>query len=464
MIRSRSEEDLMKFQNYSYKNAPVIRVEPPGPRSKELLDFQSANESAAVSYPKGLPMAARRAKGATVEDVDGNIYIDFFGGAGVMNVGHSHPDVLKAAASQMKDMTHALDIPNPIRRNMVETLHSVLPAELDRVFFAGPTGSDAVEAALKLAKLNTGRIPIIAFQGGYHGMSSGALSVTSAMGHKKGLLPLLPEIHFTPYAYCYRCPFNRTEETCSLECATYLDHILEDPHSGIDVPAAVILEAIQGEGGTVVPPSGFLPKIRSICDKHQVLMIVDEIQAGFCRTGKMFAFEHSNTLPDIITMSKALGGVGFPISALAFNHILDTWPTGKHIGTFRGNLIAYAAGQAAISFMKQSDLAGHASQLGQTMMDWLSELEKSSAIVGEVRGKGLMFGIEFVLDKDKKTPAPELAKRVRTFCLQKGLLIEIGGHFSNVARFLPPLVLTQSLAETGVGIFADAVRRAEKLL
>jgi len=451
----------MKFQNYSYENAPVIRVEPPGPRSEELLDFQSAHESAAVSYPKGLPMAVRRARGATVEDVDGNIYIDFFGGAGVMNVGHSHPDVLKAAASQMEDMTHALDMPHPARRKMVEIVQSVLPAELDRIFFAGPTGSDAVEAALKLAKLNTGRIPIIAFQGSYHGMSSGALSVTSAIGHKKGLLPLLPEIHFIPYAYCYRCPFNRTEETCSLECAAYLDYILEDPHSGIDVPAAVIIEAIQGEGGTIVPPSGFLPKIRSICDKHQVLMIVDEIQTGFCRTGKMFAFEHSDTRPDIVTMSKALGGVGFPISALAFNRHLDTWPAGKHIGTFRGNLIAYAAGQAAISFMKKSDLAGHACQLGQTMMGWLSELEESSAIVGEVRGKGLMFGIEFVLDKNKKTPAPELAKRVRTFCLRKGLLIEIGGHFSNVARFLPPLVLTQSLAETGVGIFADAVRKAE---
>jgi len=227
-------------------------------------------------------------------------------------------------------------------------------------------------------------------------------------------------------------------------------------------PAAIIVEAIQGEGGTIVPPDQFIPKIREICSKHEIIMIVDEIQTGFCRTGKMFAFEHTNTLPDIITMSKALGGAGFPISCIAYREKLDTWPTGKHIVTFRGNVVAYAAGNAALNFMVKNSLAEHALNLGRSMLSWLKEIEKDSKIVGEARGKGLMLGIELVKDKDSKEPAPKLAERVRTFCHRHGLLIEVGGHFSNVARFLPPLVLTEELALKGIEIFEDAIRETEK--
>jgi diaminobutyrate-2-oxoglutarate transaminase len=229
-------------------------------------------------------------------------------------------------------------------------------------------------------------------------------------------------------------------------------------------PAAVIVEAIQGEGGTIVPPDAWLPMIRKICDKHDVLMIDDEIQAGFCRTGKMFACEHTNTVPDIMTMSKALGGVGFPISCIAYKKKLDTFPPGKHIGTFRGNVIAYAAGAAGIGFMLKSKLADHALRVGETMLSMLKEIEKGSKIVGEARGKGLMLGVEFVKDKATKEPAPKLAARARTLCHQRGLLIEIGGHYFNVARFLPPLVLTEDLARKGVEIFADAVKKIEKKL
>ena len=247
-------------------------------------------------------------------------------------------------------------------------------------------------------------------------------------------------------------------------CAQYLDHVLEDSHSGVAKPAAVILESIQGEGGSIVPPDGWVPKIREICTAHDVLMIDDEIQAGFCRTGKMFACEHTNTVPDIMTMSKALGGVGFPISAIAYKEALDTFPPGKHIGTFRGNIIAYAAGAAGIGFMLTNKLADHAMGLGETMLSMLKEIERDSNIVGEVRGKGLMLGVEFVLDKSTKEPAPKLASKARTLCHQNGLLIEIGGHYFNVARFLPPLVLTEELARKGIEIFADAVREIEKSL
>ncbi|MGD9344704.1 MAG: aspartate aminotransferase family protein [Candidatus Aminicenantes bacterium] len=452
----------MDFKSLSFSDAPLIKVPPPGPRSKEYLDFQSNTESTAVSYPRGLPMALHKAMGATVTDMDGNVYIDFFGGAGVMNVGHSNPDVKKAAEYQLARVTHALDVPTPARRTLVKMLFQLLPSEIEKVFFGGPTGTDAVEAAMKLAKYNTGRIPMIAFEGSYHGMAAGALSLTSGRQYKEDFYPLLPEVHFVPYAYCYRCVYGKEPESCDLECAKYLEHVLEDPHSGVGKPAAVIVEAIQGEGGSIVPPDGFVPRIRDICDRYEVLLICDEIQAGFCRTGKMFSFEHTDTIPDIMTMSKALGGLGFPISCVAFRKELDTWTPGKHIGTFRGNVMAYAAGSAGLKFMIEHNLAEHAENLGQTMLSWLKEVESDSKIIGEARGKGLMLGAEVVKDKDTKEPAPELAAKMRSICHRHGLLIEIGGHYNNVARFLPPLVLTEELALKGVEIFENAVRKTEE--
>ncbi len=454
----------MDFKSLSFPEAPLIMSPPPGPRSKEFLDFQSAHEGSAVSYPRGMPMALQRSRGATVEDVDGNVYIDFFGGAGVMNVGHSNPTVLEAVSEQLSLLTHSLDVPNASRKALIETLLSLLPDPLNRVFFGGPTGSDAVETAMKLAKSNTQRHPMIAFEGSYHGMSAGALSLSSGLGFKEDFLPLIPEVHFTPYAYCYRCAFNMNPESCDLECLKYLEHVLEDPHSGVGKPAAIIVEAIQGEGGSIVPPEPFITGIRELCSRHDIVMIVDEIQAGLCRTGKMFAFEHSGIEPDIITLSKGLGGLGFPISCIAYKEGLDTWPAGKHIGTFRGNVTAYAAGAAALDFMVEHDLAKHSLNLGKKMLSWLKEIEKDSSIVGEARGKGLMLGIELVKDKASKEPAPDLAQRVRTICHQHGLLVEIGGHYSNVVRFLPPLVLTEELAEKGLEIFADSIREVEKTL
>ena len=452
----------INFDDLSLPGAPKIRLTPPGPKSKELLEYQAAHESSAISYAKGMPMAVRRARGATVEDVDGNIYIDCFGGAGVMAVGHAHPEVLKAAHEQIDQVTHALDIPTPARRKMEEILVRVLPKELTRMFFGGPTGSDAVEQAMKLAKYNTGRIPFIAFEGGYHGMTAGALALTTAASHKDGLLPLVPEVHFVPYAYCYRCPFGRQTESCSMECTRYLDHVLEDPHSGVTKPAAVIVEPIQGEGGSIVPPERFLPDIREICDRHEVLLICDEIQCGLGRTGKMFAFEHTGIVPDIVTLSKALGGLGFPISAIAYRESLDTWPTAKTIGTFRGNMIAYAAGASALGFILDSGLLGHTERLGRTALKLLKALEQDSPIIGESRGKGLMLGVEFVFDKETKKPAPMLARRMRTLCHQRGVMIEVGGHYGNVARFLPPLVISEALLRKAIEIFSDTVREIEK--
>jgi diaminobutyrate-2-oxoglutarate transaminase len=451
----------MDFADLSFPGAPSITTPPPGPRSRALLDYQRDHESSAVSYPLGLPMALDRAKGATVADVDGNVYIDFFAGAGVMAVGHANPDVTAAVREQVDLMTHALDMPTPPRRKLVEQLLSVLPGALTRVLFGGPTGSDAVEAAVKLAKFTSNRYAMVAFEGGYHGMTAGALSLCSGSSFKRGIGPLLPDVHFAPYAYCYRCPFSRTRDTCSLECASYLDHMLDDPHSGVTNPAAVIVEPIQGEGGSIVPPPEFLARIRAICDKHDVLLIADEIQAGFCRTGRMFAFEHSGVVPDVVTMSKALGG-GFPLSGIAYKEKLNVLPPALHIGTFRGNVTGYAAGAAALAFMRRHDLAAHAAAVGDEVLACVSALERSSAIVGEVRGKGLMLGVELVRDRATKEPAPDLAAKVRTLCHRRGVIIELGGHYHNVARFIPPLVITRQLALRGTEIFMDSVADVER--
>jgi diaminobutyrate-2-oxoglutarate transaminase len=452
----------MDFGELSFSDAPMIKTNPPGPASQEYLNYQSITEGSAVSYPKGMPMALLRGKGATVEDVDGNLYIDFFGGAGVLNVGHSNPDVLEAIQDQLKNLTHTLDIPCPSRKSLVDNLLNLLPKELNHIFFGAPTGSDAVESAIKLAKYNTKKYPIIAFEGSYHGMTAGALSLSSGSPFKEDFLPLIPEVHFVPYAYCYRCPFNRESHKCDLECVKYLEHIIEDPHSGVAKPAAIIVESIQGEGGSIVPPGSFIPEIRKICDKYGILMIDDEIQAGLCRTGKMFAFEHTQTIPDIVTMSKALGGIGLPISCIAFKKKLNTFPPGKHIGTFRGNALTFAAGSAAINFMVKNNLAEHVDRLGKVMLNRLKTIEKESKTIGEVRGKGLMLGVEFVNDLSSKTPAPSLASKVRNLCHQRGLLIEIGGHYFNVARFLPPLVITETLVQKGLDIFESAVKELEK--
>ena len=451
----------MDLAELSFRDAPTIRTPPPGPRSQELLEYQRAHEGSAVSYPRGLPMALADAKGATVADVDGNVYIDFFAGAGVMAVGHANPEVTRAVTRQIAGVTHALDIPTPARQRLTERVLAALPRAITRLLFGGPTGSDAVESAVKIAKFNSGRHAMVAFEGAYHGMTAGALSLTSDRRHKQGIGPLLPEVHFTPYAYCYRCAFNRTPDTCALECAEYVEHRLDDPHSGVNVPAAIIVEPVQGEGGSIVPPPAFLSRIRAICDKHDVLLIADEIQSGFGRTGRMFAFEHSDVVPDIVTMSKAIGGGGFPLSAVAYQEKLDTLPPGLHIGTFRGNVAAYAAGAAAIDFIQANGLIDYAAQIGEKMLETLRELERSSSSVGEVRGKGLMLGVEFVRDRGTKQPAPDLAARVRTLCHRRGVLIEIGGHYSNVARLLPPLVVTRDLAMKGTEIFMDSVKDVE---
>lgn len=451
-----------KFTNFHLsENARIITDSVPGPRSKEILAAQQELEGSIVSYPRNMPIAIRRAKGATIEDVDGNLFLDFFGGAGVLNVGHCNPYVLEYVREQQEQLIHMLDFPTENRLELVHKILNRLPPEKRgqyKVSFCGPTGSDAVEAAIKLAKHKTGREGVIAFHGSYHGMTSGALSLTSNVKLRSKIHSLVPNISFIPYSYCYRCPFKRDETSCQMDCANYLEYVLDNPHSGFNTPAAILLEPIQGEGGTVIPADGFLERVVSIAHKHGVIVIFDEIQCGFFRTGDFWGFERSDAFPDIITMSKGLGGIGFPISAIIYNKEIESWGPGDHIGTFRGNQVSIAAGNGAFDFIRDYNVDQHTKEMGDYMQEKLEECRESFPNIGEVRVAGLMIGIEYVKDPVSRTPDPEIVKKLRKHCFENGLLFEVGGHYNNVIRFLPPLIINKTIIDNAMAIFENAHR------
>ncbi|MEI8103811.1 MAG: aspartate aminotransferase family protein [Candidatus Moraniibacteriota bacterium] len=449
------------FDRYHFsENAKIVTSKVPGSNSENLLMKQGELEGNNRSYPRGVPVAFDKAKGAIVTDVDGNQYIDFFSSCGVMNFGHNNPDILDELKKHPDTIVQAMDFPTKARIDFSEKLLGALPEGMlgkYKINFGGPTGSDAVESALKLARINTNRNGIIAFQGGYHGMTAGALSVTSKLSHREGVPPLIPGIHFLPYCSPYRCPFGKnTEDGCNFSCVDFFQNALENPHSGIDKPAAIIIEPIQGEGGTYIPKEGWLERIVDIARKNGVLVIFDEIQAGFYRTGKLFSFEYTKAIPDIITMSKGIGGIGLPLSLILYRKELDTWKPGMHIGTFRGSQLSMIAGLAAMNLAEKLDIESHVKRMGNIMQERLLSMQEKFDFIGEVRSSGLMFGIEYVKDRLTKEPDSELAKKIRKFSYENGLLVEIGGYYDNVVRFLPPLVITETIAHNGLDIFEKA--------
>ncbi len=453
------------FEELHFSPAPAISGPVPGVRSQRMLAEQAALESRARSYPRAVPVAFEEGRGATLRDVDGNTYIDFFAGAGALNLGHGHPAVARAASEQQQRLVHALDFPTAPRLRLMRRLKQILPGALRRTgrfHFGGPTGSDAIEASLKLVRAHTGRRPLVAFEGSYHGMTADALSVTSDTNCGG---PQETSVRFMPFPYCYRCPLGLRPQSCELACAKLLESALEDPYSGLPKPAGVIVEPIQGEGGTIIPPPGWLARVREITRRHDVPLILDEVQTGFGRTGTMFACEHDGVTPDVLVLSKAIGGIGYPLSGIAYDEALDTWEPGAHIGTFRGHQVAMAAGASAIEQIESLALPDRARELGELALALLREAGADDGLpaVGEVRGRGLMLGVELVRDRDSRRPWPELASAVRRACCERGLIIEVGGHHANVARFLPSLVITRELLERGIEIFTEALRESERV-
>jgi diaminobutyrate-2-oxoglutarate transaminase len=402
---------------------------------------------------------------------DGRRYLDCLAGAGTLTLGHNHPVVLAAIRSVLDSglPLHALDFPTPVKDDFAEAVLASLPAGLAndaRIHFCGPTGADAVEAALKLVWIATGRRTVLAFQGGYHGMTAGALAATGNLAVKARVSGLPGDVHFLPYPYAYRCPFGLGEAGWQVG-ARYIERLLDDPESGVAPPAGMLVEVVQGEGGSIPAPAGWLRAIRRITADRGIPLIVDEVQTGLGRTGRLFAVEHAGIVPDVLVLSKALGGE-LPLAAIVYSSVLDRWPPGAHTGTFRGNQLAMAAGAAALRYTVGAALPEHAATVGERLRRHLEAAQRASRCIGDVRGRGLMLGAEIVEpdgEPDRlgaRPAAGTLARRIQTECLRRGLIVELGGRHSAVVRFLPPLIVTDTQVDDIAERFAAAVTAAEQ--
>lgn len=442
----------------------------PGPRSQDYLKRQNQRESNARSYPRSFPLAIQSAKGIFITDVDGKQYFDCLAGAGTLALGHNHPVVVAAMRRVLDDHhpLHTLDLTAPMKDQFVEALFDSLPpafAQEARIQFCGPSGADAVEAAVKLVKTATGRRSLLSFHGGYHGMTHGALSLTGKLAPKEAIAGLMPDVHFLPYPYTYRCPFGMGGEVGHRLSSRYIQHILDDPESGIGQAAGMILEIVQGEGGVIPAPDEWVREIRQITQARSIPLIVDEIQTGWGRTGKLYAFEHSGIVPDVVLLSKAIGG-SLPLSVVLYRDSLDCWQPGAHAGTFRGNQLAMAAGIATLNTILEHRLMDQAVVLGDRLCQHLQSIQTQTPYIGDVRGRGLMIGVEIVnselpaQDNGSHPAYPALARRIQQECLQRGLILELGGRFGSVIRFLPPLIVTPDQIDCIAEIFAAAVQAA----
>jgi 4-aminobutyrate aminotransferase len=400
-----------------------------------------------------------RGEGAYVWDTDGTRYLDFTSGIGVTNTGHCHPRVVQAIQDQAARFIHAqvnIFYHEPLLR-LVEAMRQVVPPHLDSFFFSN-SGAEAVESSVKLARHYTGRPNVIVFQGSFHGRTAQTMAMTTSKTvYRVNYQPLPAGVFVAPYPYYYR--YGWEAEQTSQWALEEVRFLLQTQTAPIET-AAIIVEPVLGEGGYVVPPPSFLPGLRQICDEHDILLIIDEVQSGCGRTGKFFAFEHVGVEPDILVMAKGLGS-GFPISGIAApRELTEKWMVGTHGGTYGGNPIGCAAAEATIRALLDDKLVDNAAERGVQLMDGLHEIQSRYPVIGDLRGLGLMVGVEFT-HPDTRQPATEVAKRVIQHCLEKGRLIMMScGPYSNTVRWMPPLVVTEVQIEEGLTIFEKAVAAA----
>ncbi|MEV5511291.1 aspartate aminotransferase family protein [Streptomyces orinoci] len=441
-------------------HGPRVHGDLPGPRSAELLARQRHWESNARTYPRRLPIAPAEGHGPWLRDVDGNVFIDFLAGAGVLSLGHGHPELVAAVTRQAARLTHGLDFPTPVKDAFVEAQLSMLPAALRermKVHLCGPTGANAVDAAVKLCKTATGRGEVVAFQGAFHGSSHAAMALTGLVAQKQPVANGMPGVHFFPYSYCGRCPLALSPDDCETNCAAFLERSLHDGNGGVPLPAAVVLELVQGEGGVIPARLEFVTRVRELTRELDIPLIVDEVQTGCGRTGSWFAFEQYGIEPDVIVASKALSGIGAPVALIIYDRRLDVWAPGAHTGTFRGNQLAFAAGVETVRIIREQGVLANVRARGAQIRQRLGELD-DCRWVREVRGLGLMWGVELADPRDGR-PAPELARAVQDHALRHGLITELGGRADSVVRVLPPLNVTEEVVDTACSILVAAVRK-----
>lgn len=452
--------------------APPGDDEAPAARGQAMYAFVAAKESGARTYASSIDVVIERGQGTAVFDTSGRRYLDFLMCAGTLATGHNHPFILDRVQRFLRSghVMQVLDITTPAKHDFMTRLFHSLPhpwSSRARVQFCGPTGADAVEAAIKLFKTATGRRSVIAFHGAYHGMTAGALSLTGNLSAKHRVASLMPDVGFMPYPYSYRCPFGLGGKATAQVSLAYIERMLTDPEGGIPLPAAMIVEAVQGEGGVIPADPAWLRGVREITSKLEIPLIIDEIQAGIGRTGHMFAFEAAGIEPDAILLSKAIGG-GFPLSLVVYDKKYDVWQPGAHAGTFRGNQIAMAAGAACLDVIEGEQLVAAARAHGQYLGERLHELAAEFPVIGEVRGRGLMWGLEIVdpearPDSIGSYPADRaLALGIKLRCLRSGLILENGGRHGAVLRLLPPLNVSLAEIDEAVGILRESMRAAQE--
>ncbi|MFF4497946.1 diaminobutyrate--2-oxoglutarate transaminase family protein [Streptomyces sp. NPDC001546] len=436
--------------------AAAAQIPPQGGRwpvaAEGILRRQALRESAARTYARSLPIVPVRARGLTIEGADGRRYLDCLSGAGTLALGHNHPVVLEAIRGVLDSGAplHVLDLATPVKDAFTTELFANLPAPLAadaRVQFCGPAGTDAVEAALKLVRVATGRSGLLAFAGAYHGMTAGALSASGGATDVR--------VTRLPYPQDYRCPFGVGGAEGARLSAAWTESLLDDPKGGVPAPAGMLVEPVQGEGGVHPAPDDWLRRMREITETRGIPLIADEVQTGVGRTGAFWGVDHAGVVPDVMVLSKAIGG-SLPLAVIVYRSELDVWEPGAHAGTFRGNQLAMAAGTATLAYVRRNGLALRAAELGGRMLTALRGLAADQPCVGDVRGRGLMLGVEIV-DPDTGAPAPARAAAIRQACLDRGLIVELGGRLGAVVRLLPPLTLTDEQATAVLDRLADAI-------
>jgi len=430
----------------------------PGPKAKEIILRDQAVLS--PSYTRCYPLVMKRGEGAIVEDVDGNRFLDFAAGIAVVATGHSHPRVVSAIQKQAAEFLHmsGTDFYYESMVRLAEKLAALTPGNLPRRVYFGNSGAEAIEAALKMARYHSGRDKFIAFFGGFHGRTMGALSLTaSKVTQRRGFGSMLPVQHI-PYAYCYRCPYGKQPSTCAVECVKVLEDQLFKTILPAEEVAAIFVEPVQGEGGYLVPPQKFHEELRRIADKYGILLVHDEVQSGMGRTGRMFASEHFGVTPDIVTLAKGIAS-GMPLAATVARAEVMNWPPGSHASTFGGNPVSIAAALTTIELLEES-LIANAAAIGAHMMGRMRDWPQRFRYVGDVRGLGLMIGVEIVRDRETKERAPDLRDRLETLAFEQGLLIL--GCGPNSLRLCPPLMIARDQADHAIDTLEQCLHSLER--